>query len=39
MKTKYLTQKRLESLKQYLADCKAGMDTVKAWNLHKVRVA
>ncbi len=35
----YLTKQRLASLKQYLADCKAGMDTVAAWKLHKARMA
>jgi hypothetical protein len=35
----YLTTKRTQSLKQYLADCAAGMDTVAAWNAHKARMA
>ena len=35
----YLTNKRLASLKQYLDDCSAGMDTVEAWKLHKARMA
>lgn len=39
MSAKYLTAIRLNSLKQYLADCKNGVDTVKAWNAHKARIA
>jgi hypothetical protein len=35
---KYITQKRLASLKQYLNDCKNGKDTVEAWNEHKARM-
>ena len=38
MSTKYLTEKRLASLKQYLAECAAGIDTVIAWNAHKTRM-
>lgn len=34
----YLTNTRSESLKQYLADCANGIDTVKAWNDHKARM-
>jgi hypothetical protein len=34
----YLTSQRLASLKQYLDDCKNGVDTVKAWNDHKNRM-
>lgn len=30
---------RAESLKQYLNDCAAGMDTVAAWKSHKARMA
>jgi hypothetical protein len=37
--TTYLTAKRLASLKQYLADCKVGIDTVAAWKAHKARMA
>lgn len=35
----YLTDKRLASLKQYLDDVAAGMDTVAAWKLHKARMS
>ena len=35
----YLTTKRLASLKQYLTDVAAGIDTVTAWNAHKARMA
>jgi hypothetical protein len=35
----YLTDKRIASHKQYLADVAAGMDTVAAWKLHKARMA
>jgi hypothetical protein len=35
----YLTKIRTESLKQYLADCANGIDTVEAWKSHKRRMA
>lgn len=38
MQMTYLTQTRTDSLKQYLADCASGTDTVKAWNDHKARM-
>lgn len=34
----YLTQTRLDSLKQYLTDCANGVDTVTAWKAHKARI-
>lgn len=34
----YITEKRIASLKQYLDDVAAGMDTVAAWKLHKARM-
>jgi hypothetical protein len=37
-KMTYLTQTRINSLKQYLDDCRNGVDTVVAWNAHKVRM-
>lgn len=39
MATTYLTQKRINSLKTYLDDCRGGMDHVAAWKLHKDRMA
>ena len=39
MSTTYLTENRTQSLKQYLSDCAAGMDTVAAWKAHKARMA
>lgn len=36
--TAYLTQARIESLKQYLADCAAGMDFHTAWLAHQERM-
>jgi hypothetical protein len=35
---KYLTAKRIASIKQYLADCESGIHTVTAWNAHKARM-
>lgn len=34
----YLSAKRIASHLQYLADVKAGMDSVAAWKLHKARM-
>lgn len=34
----YATAERLASLKQYLDDCRSGIDTVAAWNGHKARM-
>lgn len=35
---KYLTDKRIASLKQYLADCNSGMDFHAAWKAHVERM-
>jgi hypothetical protein len=35
---KYLTAKRIASIKQYLADCANGMESPAAWNAHKARM-
>ena len=34
----YLTEARITSLKQYLAECAAGSDRVDAWRAHKDRM-
>jgi len=36
--TPYLTAERMSSLRQYLADVAAGVDSVIAWNAHKARL-
>jgi hypothetical protein len=35
---KYLTTKRIASIKQYLTDCANGMESPTAWNAHKARM-
>ena len=37
--TKITSKQRADSLKRYLDDCKAGVDTVAAWKAHKARMA
>ncbi len=34
----YLTEQRIASLKQYLADCNSGMSYQAAWSAHKARM-
>lgn len=36
--SKALSAKRTASLKQYLSDCAAGIDTILAWAAHKTRM-